>query len=725
MDCGPTCLRMVAKYYGKNCSRETLQRISNFNKEGVSLLGISDAGEKIGFRTFGVQLNYEQMMEEAVVPSILHWKNQHFVVMLPVRHPKRAKHIRIADPSKGIIKYTATEFKQLWTSSVNEEGERIGTVLLLEPSPEFHESEESEKKTFAWHFLFKYLKNGFGPIFNIIAALIVISLLQLLLPFLTQSIVDVGINGQNVSFIIVVLLAQLMLIFSRTIVDFIRSRLSLNLAIRVSISILSDFWRKLVKLPIAYFDVHHTGDTLQRINDNKQLQNFLTGTTLNTLFSFFNFIVLSFVLLSYNSQVFIIFLSGSGLYFLWIHIFMGVRRKLNYQTFYINSKENSATLEMVQGMQELRLNDAQHAKRWDWENIQAKLFKLTIRQLKYTQMQQAGGTFITQGKDALITFIVAKLVIDGKLTLGVMLSIQYILGQLGSPVEQFLSFIQGAQDAKISIERISEIHDRKDEEEANVTYINNLPDRKDIYINDLTFAYPKAGDEYILNNIHLHIPEGKVTSIVGLSGSGKTTLLKLMLKFYDNYEGNIKIGDTNLNYLGHSFWRNQCGAVFQDGYIFNDTIARNIALGSSAADMTRLIQCCKIANILTFIESLPNGFHTQIGLNGVGISQGQKQRILIARAIYKKPQYLFFDEATNSLDANNESTILTNLKQVFKGKTVVVVAHRLSTVKDSDKIVVLQDGRIMEEGTHSELYSAEGIYFNLVRNQLDLQGSEC
>ena len=723
MDCGPTCLRMVAKYYGKHYNTDSIREVAGYGKEGVSLLGISDAAEKIGFRTRGVQLSFEQLTEGAQLPCILHWRQNHFVVLVRINTKSffhKSGAIIIADPAKGLVSYTKEEFIQQWASTVNENGEKVGTALLLEPTPKFYEQEGEKENKLSWALVFQYLQQSRWQIAQVFIALLITSLLQLIFPFLTQSIVDTGINTRNLQFITIVLIAQLMLVFSKTMVDFIRSRLLLHISTIVNLSILSDFWIKLTKLPISYFDSHHTGDTLQRIGDHKQIQNFLTGSTLNTLFSLFNFIIFAFVLAYYNAQLFFVFAVGSIIYVTWVQIFLRIRRKINYQTFHISAKENNATLQLVQGMQEIKLHGAEKLKRWEWENIQAGIFKLNFKSLTYSQFQQAGALLINQGKDVVITFLVAGLVINGQLTLGAMLAIQYIIGQLSSPIEQFVNFVQAAQDAKISMERLNEIHQLKDEENINTTYINQLPENKSIHFNNLSFTYSGAGNEPVLQNINLEIPEGKVTAIVGVSGSGKTTLLKLLLKFYDHFTGEIKIGETNLKYISPSFWRKQCGAVLQDGYIFNDTIARNIGVGDEVIDYTKLIHCCKTANILSFIESLPNGFNTQLGAEGVGMSQGQKQRLLIARAIYKNPEYLFFDEATNALDANNEKAIVENLQEFFKGRTVVIVAHRLSTVKNADKIIVLHKGSITEEGTHQELSQQKGKYFELVKNQLEL-----
>jgi len=734
MDCGPTCLRMVAKHYGKHYNTDSIRQIAGYNKEGVSLLGISEAAENIGFRTRGLQLSFKQLTEEATLPCILHWDQNHFVVLPPFAAKwKRSKKIRIADPAKGLISLTKQEFLDKWISSKNENDEAIGTALLLEPTAKFYEQTDEKENKLSWGMVLQYLKQSKWQLSQVFIALLVTSLFQLIFPFLTQSIVDTGINTQNLQFITIVLIAQLMLVFSRTIIDFIRSRLLLNISVNINFSLLSDFWIKLTRLPISYFDSYHTGDTLQRLGDSKKIESFLTGSALNTFFSLFNFIVFAGVLIMYNVQLFFVFGIGSILYFVWIRLFLRFRRKINYQTFHLSAKENGISLQLVQGMQELKLNNAENLKRWEWENIQASIFKLSFRNLSYSQVQQAGALLINEGKNVVITFMVAQMVVQGQLTLGAMLAVQYIIGQLNSPIEQFIGFVQTAQDAKISLERLNEIHRLQDEETAlpgDGQGLQYLPEQKSISLSNLSFTYPGAGNDPVLENIDITIPEGKTTAIVGVSGSGKTTLLKLLLKFYEKYDGDITVGPLShhngesqglrFKYISPSFWRKQCGAVLQDGYIFNDSIARNIAVGYEQPDFTRLVAACKTANILSFIESLPNGFNTKLGTDGTGISQGQKQRLLIARAVYKDPQYLFFDEATNSLDANNEKAIVENLQQFFKGRTVVVVAHRLSTVKNADKIVVLHEGKIAEEGTHAELSMIRGRYYELVKNQLEL-----
>jgi len=725
---------MVAAFFGRNYNTETLRQIIGYGKEGVNMLGISEAAEGIGFRTRGVHLSFLQLAQEAPLPTILHWSQNHFVVLISVKKKFSGYKIKIADPAKGVITLNHKEFLAHWISTKSEQGEDYGTALLLETTEAFYEQSGESENKIGWGVITRYLlkhKKQFGLIF---IALLLTSGFQLIFPFLTQSIVDTGINAKNLSYITVVLCAQLMLVFSRTFIDFIRARILMRISISVNFSLLSDFWIKLTKLPISYFDSFHTGDTLQRLRDARKIENFLTGNALNTFFSLFTFIAFAFVLIQYNIQLFLIFGVGSVIYYIWIHLFLKIRRKVNYQTFNLSARENNISLQLVQGMQELKLNKAEHLKRWEWENTQAGIFQLSIKNLSYNQLQQAGALFINEGKNVVITFYVAQMVVSGQLTLGAMLAVQYIIGQLNGPIEQFIGFVQSAQDAKISLERLNEIHHLKDEEnyfsDKDNYRLRYLPEHRSIKLTNLSFSYPNAGDDPVLKNLNLIIPQGKVTAIVGASGSGKTTLLKLLLKFYESYEGEISLStDSNdimsenaakFKFISPSFWRNHCGVVFQDGYIFNDSIARNIGVSDESPDFKKLINACKIANILSFIESLPNGFNTKLGTDGTGISQGQKQRLLIARAVYKDPEYLFFDEATNALDANNELVIVRNLNSFYKGRTVIVVAHRLSTVKNADKIIVLDKGKIIEEGTHQYLTNLRGHYYELVKNQLEL-----
>jgi len=731
MDCGPTCLRMIAKYHGRAISLDFLREKSQYGKTGVSLLGVAEAAESVGFRAVGAKLTMEQLINDAPLPAIIHWNQGHFVVLYrlsPVPSPiwRGGQGVRfyIADPAAGLITLSREDFEKHWVSTTEKDRGK-GIALLLEPTPRFKEidfnsGEEEKPSTLNWSFLFNYLNENKSFIFQLFVGILIGSILQLIFPYLTQSIVDTGINTQNLNFIQIVLAAQLMLLFSQTIVEFIRSRILLYVSTRINLSLLSGFWTKLLRLPMQFFDSKHPGDIIQRVGDHHRIESFLTGTSLNTFFSFINLVLFSIILLNYNTTIFIIFAVGSVLYVLWIQIFLKYRRQLDYKSFDISSRENNATMQMIYGMQEIKLNNAENTYRWAWEGLQSRLFKLNFTRLSLSQYQQIGAFFINQGKNILITFIVASLVIDGKLTLGAMLAIQYIIGQLNSPVEQFIGFTQQAQDAKISLERLNDIHSLEDEEPLHKQFNHFLPKQSDIHIKNLTFTYPGAGNEPVLRNINVVIPEGKVTAIVGMSGSGKTTLVKLLLRFYDLYKGDIYIGNANFKTISPKFWRSVSGSVMQESFIFNASIQKNITVTEEQVDTERLVQACETANILPFIESLPLGFYTNLGAEGTGISGGQKQRIAIARAVYKNPKFLFFDEATNSLDASNEKVILENLQSFFEGKTVVVVAHRLSTVKNADNILMMDNGEIVEEGTHAGLIALKGKYYELVRNQLEL-----
>lgn len=743
MDCGPTCLYMISRYYGRVFSMEKLRELTEIGKEGVSLLGISDAAEKIGFQTTALQLSFTKLLQDAPKPAILHWGQNHFIILLPQKNAcilskKKKRKITVADPAMGILLLDQELFLKKWISDKKDIGDDIGIALLLEPGTDFYNAQYSEDYKATTTNYSKQLLGYILPhkklIFQLFIGVILGSLLQLVFPFLTQSIVDVGINTQNLQFVYIVLFAQLALFVGRLSVEFIRSWILYHISSRINITILTGFLIKLMRLPLAYFDSKKTGDILQRMNDHQRIQNFLTGTSLNTLFSLFNLLVFSLVLLNYNVLIFWVFTAASILYVAWIILFLNKRKLLDYQQFDIASAEQSRTIQLIQGMQEIKLHGSEKQQRWQWEHLQAKLFKLGMKGLSLNQWQQAGAFFINEGKNILITFIAATAVIQGHITLGAMLAIEYIIGQLNAPIEQLISFVQNWQMAKISLERLNEIHQLADEEPILLDDSKNvqqrlaseLPGNKTIHLQQISFTYPGAGNEPVLRNINMVIPAGKVTAIVGTSGSGKTTLLKLLLKFYDPLKGDIYIGDKeesnglNLNAISHRTWRKQCGVVMQDSFIFSDSIAKNIAVGEDYPDKERLRYAANIANITSFIEGLPLGYNTKIGAEGTGVSAGQKQRILIARAVYKNPNMILLDEATNALDANNESAIIKNLQLFFEGKTVVVVAHRLSTVKHADQIVLLHNGEIIERGTHAELAAMKGEYFTLVKNQLEL-----
>lgn len=714
MDCGPTCLRMVAKYYGKSITLQQLRSLAKTTREGSSLRGISDAAEKIGFRTLGVKVGYEELVEDVPFPCIAHWNQNHFVVIYKLKKDT----VYIADPAHGILKYKKEEFLKSWQSDHHQ-----GILLLLEPTPEFTKEDElsgEERPKKGFGFLFQYLFKYKKLLTQLIIGLLAGSVLQAVFPFLTQSIVDIGVQNSDMHFIYLILLAQLMLFLGRTTIEIIRSWILMHISSRINISLVSDFFVKLMKLPISFFDVKMTGDIMQRINDHQRIESFLTSATLNVLFSFVNLIVFSFVLAYYSMTIFIVFLIGSLLYFIWILFFLKQRADLDYKRFTQNSQNQSKVMELITGMQEIKLHNAERQKRWQWENIQVRLFRINIKGLSLEQTQNAGSGLINELKNILITFLSAKLVVDGSISLGVMLSISYIIGQLNSPIMQLVGFTQSLQDARLSLERLSEIHNKDDEEDFKKETAMEIEPQSDIHLKKVAFQYTGVYGDMVLQDLDLCIPANKVTAIVGSSGSGKTTLMKLLLKFYEPVSGEIKVAEQNLASISAKTWRNICGVVMQEGFIFSDTIASNIAIGAEEIDKNRLRQACTVANIKEYIEALPLGYNTKIGMDGIGLSTGQKQRILIARAVYKNPEYLFFDEATSALDATNEKTIMNNLDAFFKGKTVVVIAHRLSTVKNADQIIVLEKGKIVETGNHSELTALRGSYFELVRNQLEL-----
>lgn len=721
MDCGPTCLRIIAKYYGRNYSIQYLREKSFITREGVSMLGISDAAESIGFRTNGVKITFDQLVTEKPLPCILHWNQNHFVICYDIKKKRRQEYeIKISDPAGEKYTLNRSEFLRCWISS-RLEGEDTGTALLLEPTPAFYIQEDGlNDPNKDIRYFFRYLKPFKSQLIQLIIGLLVGSILALILPFLTQAMVDQGIGNNNLSFVTLILITQLVLFITQLTIEFIRNWITLHTNTRISISLISDFLSKLMKLPLHFFDTKNIGDIMQRIGDNGRIQSFLTGSTLMTLFSFVNFIIFAIILAYYNFVILAIFLLGNALYIIWILFFLRYRRKLDMARFSQASANQSNLVQIVTGMQEIKLNNCEKQQRWKWERIQVKLFKISIKGLALGQYQQIGAVFFTQTTSLFISFIAARSVIEGDMTLGMMMAVSYIIGQLSGPIGQTIGFIQAAQDAKISLERLNEIHNKEDEEQSIESKINELPNKKYIHVKDLYFSYDGADRNYVLNGINLIIPENKVTAIVGASGSGKTTLIKLLLAFYQPNKGEIKIKDISIDSINPHLWRQKTGAVMQDGFIFSDTIANNIAVGEEIVNKQRLLHSVEVANIKEFIESLPLKYNTKIGMEGNGISQGQRQRLLIARAVYKNPDFLFFDEATNALDANNEKIILDNLNGFYKGKTVVIVAHRLSTVQNADNIIVMDNGQIIEEGTHKELTLNKGAYYTLVKNQLEL-----
>ena len=720
MQCGVAALTMVCRHFGARYSLDFVSKFCHATTEGVSLKGISDAAERLGLETCGARVSPSQLAA-APLPAILHWNQNHFVVLRKVSRSGRRFHI--ADPGKGLYSLSESEFRQHWIST-SRDGKEMGVALFLEPTEKFGEMEDdvwSGEEQRSFRFLFGYVRQYRKYFLQITLGLLLACILQLILPFLTQSIVDVGIRHENVGFIWLILLGELMIVAGRTATDFIRRWLLLHISMRINISLLSDFFIKLLKLPMSFFDTKLTGDLLQRMGDHNRVQSFLTSQLLNVVFTVFSFLIFGVVLFIYDGLIFLIFLLGSVAYGAWIATFLRQRKVIDYELFEQQAINQNRTFQFITSMQEIKLQDCERRRRWEWEDCQADLFAVQMKSLRLQQTQEAGSIFINEVKNILITVFAATAVIHGEITLGAMLAIQYIVGQLNSPVAQLMQFVFSLQDVKISLERINEIHGGRNEEperERLTDFPAGVP--RGIAFRNVSFRYDPHALRKTIDCVSIGIPEGKVTAIVGASGSGKTTLLKLMLGYYPLEEGAVEVAGKPLSDYNMKWWRRHCGVVMQDGVIFSESIARNIAVDDNEIDPERLERAARIACIHDYVMSLPLRYDTKVGKDGRGLSQGQRQRILIARAVYRNPDFIFLDEATNSLDAKNERVIVENLADFYKGKTVVVVAHRLSTVSNADNIIVLDDGKVVETGTHDELTAKRGAYYNLVRNQLEL-----
>ena len=715
MQCGIACLQMICKHFGREYSLNFLSKLCFATNEGVSLLGIDDAANKLGLKTLCVKASMDEL-DKISLPAILHWNQKHFVVLYKI---KKGRKYYIADPGKGLTTHTNKEMQEHWLSTNSK-----GVAMMLEPTPHFYDTKNAsgvgEKEIHSFRFLYGYVRRYYKYFGMIAVGLALGSIIQLVLPFLTQAIVDKGIKHQDLNIILLILFGQLMLTISRTFIDFLRRWILLRISMKINISLISDFFIKLLKLPMSFFDTKLLGDLMQRMNDHGRVNNFLTHNVLNIVFSLLTLIVFSVVLVIYDKFVFLVFLIGSMLYGGWIALFLKRRKVIDYELFEQQAINNNRTYEFITSMQEIKLQDCEQRKRQEWEHIQKDLFKIQQKSLRLQQQEEAGGIFINELKNIAITVMSAAAVIEGNMTLGMMLAVQYIIGQLCSPVEQLMDFFYSLQDVKISLERINEIHSMEDENGKAGLLTSIKQKSKGINIQNVIFKYNPHVLTKTIDHVDIQIPQGKVTAIVGASGSGKTTLIKLILGYYSVIEGRICIGSTNINDVNKQWWRRQCGVVMQDGVIFSESIARNIAVDDAEIDQVRLLEAAKISCIFDYVMGLPLKFDTKIGRDGIGLSQGQKQRILIARAVYKNPEYIFLDEATNSLDANNERKIVENLDRFYKGKTVVIVAHRLSTVKNADQIVVIDHGKVVETGTHDTLTLKRGAYFQLVKNQLEL-----
>ncbi len=721
-DCGPTCLKIIAKYYKKTISLEQLRDLTETTRAGTSLMGLSKGAESIGFKSLGVKISLEKLLQ-APLPCVLFWDKKHYVVLYKIsKLLKKNLVFHVSDPAFGLLKFDEENFLKHWIGFNADSKTEEGVTLLLKITPSFFQeslNDDTQDKRLGVLFLSKYFFRYKPLLFQLLIGLFAGSLLQLIIPFFAQSIVDVGIRKQDIEFIYLILFAQLSLFIGKASVELIRNWLTLHISTRINILLVSDFFIKLMSLPIAFFDTRITGDILQRIEDHKRIEKILTTSSLNTFFQIINLIIFSIILSYYSLQVFFVFFLGSLFYMIWFMLFFKKRYELDYKNFSQIGEEKSKVIELINGMQEIKLHNAEKIKRWSWEYLQARLFKISLEGLKLELYQNIGAKFINELKNILATLLSAKLVIEGEITLGMMLAITYIIGKLNSPISDVINFIHELQDAKISLNRLSEIHNKEDEEFTNSYKIKDININATINIHNLSFRY-SGSENIVLKNLNVTIPANKITAIVGASGSGKTTLMKLLLKFYNPIKGSIKLQGHELKNISQKEWRKSSGVVMQEGYIFNDTVANNIALGDVSVDKKKLVYATNIANISEFIESLPLSYNTQIGMEGFGLSTGQKQRLLIARAVYKNPKFLFFDEATSALDTNNEKKIINNLNIFFKNKTVVVIAHRLSTVKNADQIVVLDKGEIVEVGSHEKLIKNEENYYHLVKNQLEL-----
>ena len=714
-DCAPACLKIISKYYEKDISIEFVRDLCETTRIGTNLENLSRAAENIGFRTLGVQLSLDEI-EQAPLPCILHWSQDHFVVLYKISKNT----FYISDPARGLVRYTPEEFLKHWIGKQATPKTKQGIALLIEITPKFNMEEvQTEQSNLSVSFFLKYLKNKKSFLWQLLIGLTLGSLLQLLFPFLTQSIVDVGIVNQDINFIYLILFAQLFLYIGKLSIEILRDWILLHIGTRVKVTMISDFIIKLMQLPISFYDSKLIGDIMQRMEDHERIRILLTSSSLNLVFSIFNIIVFSIILAIYNTSIVFVFLIGTIGYFLWFTLFLKKRALVDTEQFKESINDNTKVIELINGMQEIKLNNAERRKRWTWEHIQVKLYKLDLKSLSISQYQNHGTDFINEIKNMIITVMAANLVIGGKITLGMLLAIMFMLGQLNLPVRLLLQFIREFQDANLSYKRLSEITNKKTENDRDAVHIADVSDKRSLKIRDVSFSYPGT-DTLSLKNISFTMQQDKVTALVGKSGSGKTTLLKLLLKFYEPSSGTIEIGSTKLKNISNNSWRNYCGVVMQEGFIFDDTLKNNICLSDGIIDTKRLNNAIRISNLSQLIDKLPMGFNTFIGTKGIGLSTGEKQRILIARTTYKNPDILFFDEATSALDTENEKIIVNNLDNHYASKTSLVIAHRLSTVKNADVILVLDKGEIVERGTHHELIQKKGHYYDLVKNQLEL-----
>lgn len=711
---------MIARHYGRSYSLGKLRELSFISKDGASLMGISDAAEKIGFRTQGVSVTARYLRESMPLPCILHWDQRHFVVCYSIRRRRRRTFYYIDDPARGKNVYSWDELRSHWAMTPRGDGDR-GIALSLQPSLGFYQCdvEELHGSPHGMEFLFRYVRPYYRQLLHVTLGTLLLLLIGFVFPILTQSLVDVGIGTGNRQFVMLVVLSQFILSLSQLGISFAMSWVSLHVNTRINVALIYDFWKKLMRLPIKSIETRNTGDILQRLGDHGRIESFLVQDTMDILLSALCFVAYGTLLLVYDPTILGIFLVGQAVYVAWILLFLGRWRKLDYKFFDVRARENDCTLQLIQGMREIKLNNEETHKAWEWEDVQARMLRCNIAALRMRQVQDLGSSLLTKGLGLSISLLVAEGVIRGSMTMGMMMSVSYIVGQLETPIGKLVDFLHSLQNARISLERLNEIHSQADEEQGSPAY-GGCPPVGDLCLEHVSFSYTGSSRDMVLRDVSCRIPHGKVTAIVGMSGSGKTTIMKLLLGLYSPQEGRVLVDGVRLSLIPPRSWRSVIGAVMQDGFVFSDTLARNVTIGFSTIDWLRLNRALEVANLSSFVSDLPFGVDSRIGANGIGISQGQRQRVLIARAVYKNPDYLFFDEATNSLDTRNEREIMSKLSEFYAGKTVVVCAHRLSTIRNADQILVVKDGRIVEVGTHGELLGAHGEYCQLLSNQMQM-----
>ena len=718
MDCGPACLCMITKHYGKEYSLKYFRENSFITREGVTLRGISIAAEKAGLHTLCAKITIDQLADEINLPCILHWNKNHYVVCYKVTGRGEKRTFHISDPAIGKLKYNTKNLYKHWISG-KFEGEDVGIAMQVEPGSDFYVKKKDEgEETFGIRFFLRYILPHKWKIAQLLFGAIVVMILGYFMPFISQSVVDIGVMGRDLNFILLMMFVQLVISVSQTSIVFLQSWLSLHMNTVINVSLISDYLRKLANTPLHFFEIRTMGDILQRIGDHNRIKSFLMNDTIDIVFSIGTFITFAIVLGIYNWQILTIFLVGNSIYIAWILSFMKYRRELDHKAFQQSAALQNNMVQFIQGMQEIKLNNIEKQKCWEWEHLQAHLYKLSRRAMMLGQVQSVGSIAFSATTNILLSYMTARMVVTGEMTLGMMTSLSFIIGQVAGPMGSFIGFAQRYQDAKISLERLGDIHTQGDEHESDEEKLYVLPLCKDIRVHDLTFSYSGAEQSLVLKGISLHIPENKVTAIVGKSGCGKTTLIKLLQGFYQPASGQILIGETPLSDIRKRVWREEIGAVMQDGYIFSDTIANNIIV-YGFLDKEKLEDAVDKVNMKDFIRNLPQGYNTKIGNDGLQLSQGQRQRILLARIIYKDPNYIFLDEATNALDTQNEYDIMRNIRESFQGHTTVIVAHRLSTIRNADNIIVMDEGRIVEEGRHDELIEKKGHYYNLVQAQIN------